>query len=56
MNYTLNGDWRLVCDDGREFPARVPGDVHLDLMRAGVIADPNVRMNFRNCRCMGEHT
>ena len=41
-SYNLNGDWRLVCDDGREFPARVPGDVHLDLMRAGVIPDPNI--------------
>lgn len=55
-SYNLNGDWRLVCDDGREFPARVPGDVHLDLMRAGVIPDPNIRMNFKECRWIGDHT
>lgn len=55
-SYNLNGDWRLVCDDGRKFPARVPGDVHLDLMRAGVIPDPNIRMNFKECRWIGDHT
>lgn len=53
---SLDGEWRLVCDDGREFAAAVPGDVHLDLMRAGVIADPGIRMNYLDCRWIGEHT
>ncbi len=52
---SLNGQWRLTCDDGRTFPATVPGDVILDLMRAGAISDPNIRDNFRECRELGEH-
>ena len=52
---SLNGQWRLTCDDGRTFPATVPGDVILDLMLAGAVSDPNIRDNFRECRELGEH-
>ena len=52
---SLNGSWRLECDDGRDFASEVPGDVILDLMRAGAIRDPNLRNNFRECRWIGEH-
>ena len=43
---SLNGQWQLTCDDGRTFPATVPGDIILDLMRAGAISDPNIRNNW----------
>src|SRR3954451_2008473 len=43
----IHEGWRLAADGetpeslaGRLLPARVPGSVHLDLMAAGVIADP----------------
>jgi len=35
-------------------PAQVPGHVHLDLMRAGVIADPFERMNERGVEWIDE--
>lgn len=35
-------------------PAQVPGHVHLDLMRAGVIGDPFYRMQERACRWVDE--
>ena len=50
---TLDDNWRVreVPPDGLpvhnrlpELPAEVPGGVHLDLMRAGVIPDPFVRL------------
>jgi beta-mannosidase len=39
---------------GREVPARVPGCVHTDLIRAGLIADPLVAMNEREVQWIGE--
>ena len=38
----------------RWVPARVPGDVHLDYERAGIIADPFFGTNHDNCRWMEE--
>ena len=38
----------------RWIPARVPGDVHLDYERAGLIADPFFGTNHDNCRWMEE--
>ena len=35
-------------------PAEVPGHVHLDLVRAGVIGDPFWRMQERGCRWVDE--
>jgi len=41
---SLNGHWQLAgLDNGREIEASVPGDVHTDLYRAKVIADPYFR-------------
>jgi beta-mannosidase len=58
---SLDGDWLIHGSDGTRgnpkyaedetivphlfFPARVPGCVHLDLMKAGVIADPADHLN-----------
>jgi len=41
-------------DTGGWLDAVVPGDVHLDLMRAGRIADPFVGLNHLDCRWMEE--
>lgn len=35
-------------------PARVPGCVHSDLMRAGLIGDPRAGFNERECQWIGE--
>ena len=35
-------------------PAEVPGHVHLDLMKAGIIADPFYRMQERSCQWIDE--
>jgi len=64
----LNGEWRLThtvasqrCDLGAvkkqlewagSIPAVVPGDVHLDLMREGLISDPFFGLNADHCRWM----
>ena len=40
---------------GNDIPATVPGDVHLDLMRHGDIADPMIRDNAAKCAWIGEH-
>lgn len=37
-------------DDVGWIAARVPGEVHLDLMRAGAMADPSVGANMPKCR------
>ncbi len=40
----LNGNWELVqADRGLRIPAHVPGQVQLDLLRAGLIEDPFYR-------------
>jgi beta-mannosidase len=37
----LSSNWQFYSDrDAKWFPATVPGDVHLDLLRNGLIADP----------------
>jgi beta-mannosidase len=62
----LNGEWRLAgCAPGAgdaqgwayagvpadmAIPAQVPGDVHLDLLRAGRIEDPLFGKNSLDCR------
>jgi len=66
----LSGDWLLHGFDGqrgnaghalseeadlsRFIPARVPGCVHLDLMAAGIIADPGEGLNALACRWVEE--
>ncbi len=36
------------------FDATVPGEVHLDLMKLGIIEDPNIGLNSLNCRWVEE--
>ena len=51
--FILNGEWQLTHSSidkpeekwGRWIPAKVPGDVHLDLMNAGLICEPLVSDN-----------
>lgn len=66
----LNGAWQLGWFDGnrgpgarliasapepnRFFEAQVPGEVHLDLMRAGVLADANTELNCLAARWVEE--
>jgi beta-mannosidase len=38
------------ADDVGWIPAQVPGEIHLDLMRAGRMADPSFGANMPNCR------
>jgi beta-mannosidase len=38
---------------GRSFPARVPGCMHSDLIRAGVIGHPNLVFNEEACQWIG---
>ena len=45
---------RDLTEDEKYFPAAVPGEVHLDLWRAGVIADPYVGANALAARWVEE--
>jgi beta-mannosidase len=59
---SLNGDWTVtplpldaryplyVATSAERIPAKVPGEIHLDLMRAGRMEDPDVGDNART-RC-----
>jgi hypothetical protein len=59
---SLNGDWTVTplplnasytlftTTNAERIPARVPGEVHLDLMRAGRMEDPDIGDNART-RC-----
>ena len=66
----LNGEWRLWycapgegeaegipssgCPEERSYAGCVPGDVHLDMLRAGVIEEPLYGRNALDCRWMEE--
>jgi len=63
----LNGEWELrYCDTGEGskerfgsatdgwIPASVPGDVHLDLMRAGQMEEPLYGLNAKKCTWVEE--
>lgn len=68
---SLDGDWQLVhfpegerrvahpddlsCIDVPSIPARVPGNVELDLVRAGVIPEPFYADNVRRLRAFESH-
>jgi beta-mannosidase len=43
-----------VTDESRFIDAQVPGEVHLDLLRAGMIPDPYVGANHLACRWVEE--
>ncbi len=50
----LAGDWQLVRDaTGEAVPARVPGDTHSALIRAGKIPDPYAGMNELDVQWVG---
>ena len=59
---SLNGDWRLTYTTlgkkeeawGRWIPAVVPGDIHLDLMREGLICEPLIGLNSTRYRWIEE--
>ena len=58
---SLNGEWKLAYfnpgsgkdaynssyDDSKWLSAKVPGDIHLDLVRHGLLPDPYYHLNFR---------
>ena len=61
----LDGDWafaekswqdgkKLACSTLEWLPAQVPGHVHVDLVKNGVIADPFERMNELGCQWVDE--
>jgi len=65
LRLSLDGDWKLnffsigtplipaekvEFDDSQWYPSKVPGEVHLDLMAAGVIKDPFFGKNAEDCR------
>src|ERR1019366_2237239 len=68
--FDLGGDWQLSWADGvrgntalaerdavdaaRFLPARVPGEVHLDLERAGLIGDVRLGLNALTARWVEE--
>jgi len=52
---SLDGAWRLTQSERKiDIPARVPGVVQLDLMRAKLIPDPYQRMNEKAVQWVGE--
>lgn len=55
MDYSLNGEWLLTCEEtGEKIPCIVPGDITVDHYRAGKIADPYFGMNYKNARFLLE--
>lgn len=45
---SLNGQWSLQCEAKNiHVSAQVPGDIHADLFRAGIIEDPYFGLNHR---------
>ncbi len=51
----LNGEWKLKNPvTGAEYVATVPGDIHSDLVKAGVIPDPYYSDNANVCSWVAE--
>ncbi|MDF2588322.1 MAG: beta-mannosidase [Anaerocolumna sp.] len=61
VDISLNGQWNLYwCEIGKgelehaiknaTTPCKVPGDVHTALVDAGIIKDPLIDMNSKNCK------
>ncbi len=51
----LNGDdWWLQGQDGSRYRAKVPGQVHLDLLASGVIGNPYYGWEVDNQRWVAE--
>lgn len=61
---SLNGTWKLTYRDqklpgniwGRWINAQVPGDVHLDLMNAGIIPEALIEDNTQKMEWIEEKT
>lgn len=52
---SLNGAWTVRADGADKcYPANVPGEVHTDLMRAGVLPDPFFGENERDALWVSE--
>lgn len=52
----LSGEW-MLCKDGcpnETYKAMVPGDIHKDLLNAGVIEDPYYSDNSKKCAWVAE--
>ena len=45
-----SGYKEIIQNNEAWIPAYVPGEIHLDLMRAGQMPDPSVGMNMPDCR------
>jgi beta-mannosidase len=53
--FDLTGCWQAVSADGKHaVAARVPGDIHGDLLAAGTIPDPFYRDNEKDLHWIGE--
>lgn len=52
MDYTNEDPDEFIFNpvDGKSYPAAVPGDIHHDLMKAGVIEDPYYSDNSLKCK------
>ena len=62
LNGTWHATWKDSCrgmvekgaglqmDPARYIPVQVPGEIHLDLMRAGLLEDPYIGMNILKAR------
>ncbi len=61
----LDDCWQVECFDNETeavygkkpaetIPAKVPGDVHLDLLGAGIISDPYYSLNAEKCQWVSE--
>ena len=61
----LDGEWQAECfgneteavygkDPVETIPAKVPGDIHLDLLEAGKISNPYFSLNAENCQWVSE--
>ena len=55
QSISLNGDWNFRCKSDEEWmKAKVPGDVHLDLLENKVIEDPLYADNAKKCKWIEE--
>lgn len=46
--------WSLSYEGGKKIPASVPGDIHADLFKAGIIPDPYVGENQKESKWVSE--
>ena len=57
QSVSLNGEWEFKSESDKKWmKAKVPGDVHLDLLENKVIEDPLYGNNAEKCKWMEEKT